>query len=236
MNELDLTQFDPSLGFVPFHRCWLAQTNPRARDPHWVALWACLLGSASHRPRSGIFEGKRVTLKPGQLITGRHKLAADTGIHPSKVFRLLEKMKSDQLIEQQSGVKSSIITVIPWHLLHPREQQTEQREDSKRAAVEQQPSTIQQLDNGTGKQKTRKTGARSLAPDALVPSTLEEVFEYARANGIETQILHRWLCINNNNGWRIKRSWKGALRAFANEAHLGVGYVPKNWIPEIVRA
>lgn len=133
-------------GWIKLHRQLLE--NPRFKDPDWVAVWTYLLLTATHAHREALFDGKRVELKPGQLITGRFVIANSTGVHASKVYRILETLKTDHQIEQQAGAKSSMITVLNWALYQNIEQQSEQQASSNRAAIEQQPNTLQEGEEG----------------------------------------------------------------------------------------
>jgi len=129
-------------GWIKLHRRLLDQ--PRFDDPAWLSVWIYLLLNATHQPVEKVFDGRLVTLRPGQLITGRHVIAAKTGVHPSKVYRVLEMLKSEQQIEQRAGTKSSILTVLNWQSYQQPEQQIEQQASSRRAASEQQLNTIQE--------------------------------------------------------------------------------------------
>lgn len=88
--------------------------HPRYHDSEWVHVWLHILMSVTHKPRRVDFEGRIVELQPGQMVTGRHAIAAATGVLESKVKRLLAVMKTDQQIGQQAGAKGSIITVLNW--------------------------------------------------------------------------------------------------------------------------
>jgi hypothetical protein len=127
-------QAEESRGWVKLHR--RLADHPRFRDPDWTTVWVYLLLNATHAPYRTIFDGRTVELRPGQLITGRLSIAENTGVHPSKVYRVLETLKIEHQIEQQAGAKSSIITVLNWHTYQNFEQQTEQQPNNKRAAAE----------------------------------------------------------------------------------------------------
>ena len=123
---------NPEKGWI---KLWRAiEDNPRCTDPDWRAVWTHLLLNATHRPIDGVFGGRRITLQPGQLITGRFKIAQRTGVQESKVKRLLEVLKNDHQIDQQAGNKSSIITIVNWQLYQAIDQQNDHQPTSKRPA------------------------------------------------------------------------------------------------------
>lgn len=101
--------------------------HPRSNDPDWLALWIRIMGKASHEKRTVEFDGKLIELMPGQFVSGRLTLAGESGIHESKVRRLLNLMKIDQQIDQQIGLKGSIFTVVNWAKYQGDGQQNGQR-------------------------------------------------------------------------------------------------------------
>lgn len=121
-------------GWICLHRKILE--NPRFGNPAWLSVFLYLLLNASRKPMRAIFQGKPIDLKPGQLILGRNAISSKTGVPSASVWRLLEILKNDGVIEQQGGSKSSIFTVLNWRSY----QNSEQQPSSSRAAAEQQNS------------------------------------------------------------------------------------------------
>jgi len=131
-------------GWIKLHRKY--RENPRARDPHWVAVWCWILTEAAFEPgRRIIWKGKPRELKPGEFTAGRHQIAEQTGVNQSKVWRVLEQLKSEQQLEQEPGGKYSLFTVLKWHEYQSSEQLGEQEVSSNRAAGEQLVSTPKEL-------------------------------------------------------------------------------------------
>ena len=130
-------------GWIKIHRkIW---DNPIVtKDSDHFTLWIYLLTHATHQDMDTFFCGKRITLHPGQLITGRKKIALETGIEEHKVDRILKLFKSDQQIERQSHNQGSLITILQWDKYQISEQQNEQQVSNERATDEQRVSTIQE--------------------------------------------------------------------------------------------
>lgn len=126
-------------GWIKLYRKLLE--HPRFDDPEWLAVWVHLLLRATHQPYRVNFDGRIVELKPGQLVTGRNSIAEATGVHESKVKRILATMKADQQIDQQAGTKGSIITVRNWQAYQNPDQRNGQQLTSVRPATAQQPTT-----------------------------------------------------------------------------------------------
>lgn len=128
-----------------------------SNKPEYVALWLFLLKEAQHKPTEKMWNGKVITLAPGQLITGRLKMAVNTGIHRSKVERILKLFEIEHQIEQQTTNTSRLITILNYSKYQSSEQQIEQQVSNKRATDEQRMSTIQELKNE--RMKDNKRGA-----------------------------------------------------------------------------
>lgn len=88
-----------------------------------MALWVHLLLMANHEESTFIWNNHKQTLKSGQLLTGRKKLAEQTGIPSSNIYRMLNYLENEHQIEQQKTNKYTVITIKNWG--------TYQKEDSK---------------------------------------------------------------------------------------------------------
>ena len=127
------------------------------RDPEYLAVATTLLASAAFEPTQVMFGSSYITLRPGQLVTTRAQIAELSGVHESKVQRVLRSFEKAGLISQQTGRQNRLITLAAW-LAEPeqhsdsRRTADEQRSDSRRPASEQQANTIKE-----DKKKENKT-------------------------------------------------------------------------------
>lgn len=145
------------------------------KDADHYAVWGYLMHYAAHNKFDVLFDGKRITLFPGQLITGRKKIADHFGINESKVVRILKLFKIEQQIEQQTCSKSSLISILNWHKFQGSEQQHEQQLNNNRTTTEQQLNTIQECnneiieecDNSTHTQNDFSVNTKTRAREAL---------------------------------------------------------------------
>ena len=127
-------------GWVKLYRCSLE--NPVVcKDSDFFAVWCYLLLNATHQPIDAIFKGERITLQEGQLITGRNSISEKFSINPSKVQRILKKLEIEHQIEQQTGNKNRLISIVKWDLYQQSEQQNEQQLNNNRTTTEQQLNT-----------------------------------------------------------------------------------------------
>lgn len=100
-------------GWVKLHRKML--DNPIVmKDSDHLAVWIYLLLNASHTEYQVVFNGKKMMIHPGQLITGRRKISDATGVQSDKVYRIIKLLKSEQQITQQTSNKNSLISIINW--------------------------------------------------------------------------------------------------------------------------
>jgi len=66
-------------------------------------------------------------LSPGQLITGRKSISNAFNMDESKVQRIINVLKDQQQITQQTSNKNRLITIINWNEYQLNEQQDEQQ-------------------------------------------------------------------------------------------------------------
>ena len=78
------------------------------------ALWMYLLLNAAHKKYDTLIGSERVTLNPGQLITGRKKIAKDLKINESKIQRILKLFENCKQIEQQTNNLCRVISILKW--------------------------------------------------------------------------------------------------------------------------
>ncbi|WMI81814.1 hypothetical protein [Anaerotignum sp. MB30-C6] len=154
-------------GWIKLHRCSLE--NPTiCKDSDYFAVWCYLLLNATHQPIDVIFNGERITLQEGQLITGRNKISEQFNINPSKVQRILKNLEIEHQIEQQTGNKNRMISIVNWELYQQSEQQNEQQLNNKRTTTEQQLNTNKNIRTKEHKNKDIKNNKAS--SDAVVSS------------------------------------------------------------------
>ena len=133
-------------GWIKLHRKML--DNPVVwKDSDHLAVWIYLLLNATHKDMDVLFKNKRITLKPGQLITSRKSIAKKLNISESKVHRVLKMLEIEQQIEQQTSNKNRLITIVGWNEYQSCEQQIEQQVNNNRTTSEQQVNTNKNIKN-----------------------------------------------------------------------------------------
>lgn len=127
-------------GFIKYYRKIL--DNPIiCKDSEHFAIWSYLLLNATHTEQEKMFNGQKITLKKGQLITSRKSVSEQFNISESKCERVFKLFKNEQMIEQQTCSKNRLITIVKWNDYQSSEQQNEQQVDNKWTTTEQQVDT-----------------------------------------------------------------------------------------------
>lgn len=148
-------------GWIKLHRKLL--DNPLVmKDSEHFQVWVYLLLKASHAEYPVFFGGEKINLLPGQLITGRKKIAADTGIDENKVFRILKALKTEQQIEQRVSNKNSLISIVRWYEYQNCEQQNAQQVNSNRTASEQRVNTNKNIKNNKNVKNDKNSNEKEL--------------------------------------------------------------------------
>ena len=99
-------------GWLKLHRSII--DSAVFKDLEVLKIWIWLLCNASFDTHDTLFFGKVITVHPGQIVTGRKKIAQSTDLNESKVYRALMLLKSLGNIEIKSNNKFSVITIVKW--------------------------------------------------------------------------------------------------------------------------
>lgn len=149
------------MGWIKLHREILKHWA--YEDSDMLKLWITLLCKATHKKHKQRVGYKFVDLKPGELIFGRKKLAEETGISSSKIYRIMQLLVEDKMIryDTESYHNFSIVEILNWNKYQhnkdseqqscPTEQGSEegaeQQANSKRTASEQPANTNKNVKN-----------------------------------------------------------------------------------------
>lgn len=116
------------------------------KDAEVLKVWIWLICNVAFEQHDTICYGKVITIKPGQIATGRKKIAQCTDLNENKVYRALTVLKSLGNIEIKATNKYSIITVVNWDKY--------QDENGKRTSSEQQNNSRTTTDEQQNNSKT----------------------------------------------------------------------------------
>ena len=129
------------------------------QDAEILKVWIWLLCNVAFEQHDIVCYGKVIHLKPGQIATGRKKIAQCTDLNENKVYRALNALKSLGNIEIKATNKYSIITVVNWDKYQDengKRTSCEQQTNSKTTAEEQQPNSKRTQHKNGKKEKKEK--------------------------------------------------------------------------------
>lgn len=99
-------------GWIKIHRNILK--NPWMNNANVLGTWVYILLNVAYQPEDVVFEGKRITLQPGQGLFKFNEMAKILGIPKSTLYRVIELFKSEKQIEKQSSPRNTLVTVVNW--------------------------------------------------------------------------------------------------------------------------
>lgn len=136
-------------GFALFHR--KIMDCGFYKDSQAVHLWFHLVMKATHKPIVSNTEFGDYQLERGQFISGRHKLASETGISPDRIQYLLRKFVSMDMISTVSNRKFTVVSILKYdeyqadYLPTDYQQITNANPRDTKAAVMGVPTDSQQI-------------------------------------------------------------------------------------------
>lgn len=178
-------------------------------DPNTLRVFLHLLLNASWAPNK--WQG--ITLQPGQLVTGRKKLAAELKLSERKIRTSLTKLKSTSEIAIKTTSKYSIITICKWETYQPDEAtKRPAKRPAERPTSDQQTTTTKE-----GKEyKEYKEGVPPPSPQRkkkmFTPPSFDEVKEYATTRN-RTDLTKSFFDYYHEGDWQDKegkpvKNWK----------------------------
>ena len=191
-------------GWVKFYREWL--DNPIiTKDSEHLAVWTYLNCSATHIEKDVIFNGKKITLRRGQMIVSCKEIYEKLKIERNKMDRIIKLFKNEELIEQQTRNHKSLITLAQWDFYQGfNEEQNEelirnQRGTKQETENEKEKRSKREKDKEKEINKNEKNERIYIPPyipplgemDGNAPFSLSE--KHGQGTGACPQDLDRWL-------------------------------------------
>ena len=148
-----------------------------------------------------------MTIKRGQLVTGRKALAAQTGLSERQIRTALDHLKSTNELTIKSTNKFSLITIVNYGKFQDVQSDIDQQNDQQ---VDQRPTSDRpQLNKDNKEQQSVKPRKR------FTPPTVDEVATYCRerGNAVDAQ---RFVDFYASKGWKVgnagMKDWHAAVR------------------------
>ncbi len=101
-------------GYVRLHRRLLE--GAIFSNPSLLKTWIWCLLKASHKEHKQTVGLKKITLMPGQFITGRFVGAAELKLNPSTFWKYMLWLRDNQSLDIQGNNKYSLVSLTNWEL------------------------------------------------------------------------------------------------------------------------
>lgn len=207
-------------GYIKLYRQILK--NPVVcKDSDHFSIWIYLLLNATHDNLDAIFNGVRITLQPGQLITGRKSISSELHIDESKVRRVLNLFENDQQISRQRSNKNSLITILKWSLYQGSDQQNEQQPTNNRPTSDQQVTTNKNEKNVNNDKNDNKNTLNKKDIVRFVKPNIDEIISYINENNFNVDP-NGFYDYYESNGWVVGKNkmkdWKATVRNWDRKA------------------
>ncbi len=99
-------------GWIKIHKSiW---RNPWMYRPNVLTVWVYILCHVEWRPTDVVFEGRRITIQPGQGLFKVREMARELRVPRSSLFRVIDVLKNEKQIETQTSPRNTLITVVNW--------------------------------------------------------------------------------------------------------------------------
>jgi len=188
------------------------EDEPFYKKSHYVHLWIHILMRASREGRKVVINGETLDIPLGSIVTGRKRLASETGIKESTIRSTLSWLEVNQLITISVTPKFSVITVNNW-------EKYQETTGSKTLNHQNLTRTSPQYKK-ENKNKNNKTNNK-----LFVIPTQEEVEGYFREYSTKCGLpcypsddeAEEFIDYYNSNGWLVgnkakMKDWKSAVR------------------------
>jgi hypothetical protein len=161
-----------SQGWISLHRKLL--DNPIFSNYKLLQTFLYCLLKASHSDREQLVGDELVTIKTGQLVTGRKAIAKATKLSEQNVRTALNRLEKLGILTIKPTNKYSIVTVVAWDL----HQQTNQQVTNKQPTSNQQVTTNNNYNNVNNSNNKKEI----VIPEGINRDSWTEWIEARKAN------------------------------------------------------
>jgi hypothetical protein len=140
-------------GYVSLYR--KIKDNPIFQDSELLHVFIYILLETQYKEegKEVYFRGEKISLKRGEMITGRNRIALETGIKPDTIYRKIIALQKLGIIHNRTHNRYSIITLIKYgEYQDPKNknaQQNAQQNDTKSHSQTTQSNKVNKENNIT---------------------------------------------------------------------------------------
>jgi hypothetical protein len=126
-------------GYIKLARCLL--NKPIFQNEKLLKVWIWCLMKASHKEHTQLVGLQKITLKPGQFITGRNAGAQQLKMKPSTFWDYIQWLKENQSLDIESDNQKSVITLVNWDQYQVSTVKSDSETDNKATAKQPRSDT-----------------------------------------------------------------------------------------------
>ena len=191
-------------------------------------VFGYLLLQANSRPRRRIIAGVMTEALPGEVVTGRERLAEELGLSVQQIRTALNLLKKLEIVTIRSTNKYSVISLVNWDRYQQQEPASQPAvPPASQPAPNQHLTTEQELKNinipptlsSLRSERASPKGGDSHRGEAgrFYPPTVGEVQAYCDSRGsrIDAQA---FVDFYQSKGWKVGKNpmkdWRAAVRTW----------------------
>ena len=130
-----------SSGWIKLYRqlqdCWIwLDKEPFDKRSAWVDL----LLTANHSDKKILFNGELITVKRGQILTSVRKLSAKWKWSVNKVYRFINLLEDDEMLQKESDKERTLITIVKYDDYQLSDMSCESTNESTYGATNETPN------------------------------------------------------------------------------------------------
>lgn len=211
-------------GYIKLYRA--VRGTAIADNPVYFAAWVHLLLMATHTDHDQVVGRQIVHLKPGQLVFGRDKFSASTGISVNQLRAALTIMKTLGMVTIKPNAKYSLISITNWSEYQHQPPADSQQFTSSSPADSHKQEGSKNVKNG----KNENIYPAPLTPDAVFYVPTNKYGTQGETYPIDQPTIDQWAMIypaadidgeiRKIIGWSdsnpTKRKTHGGMKRFIN--------------------
>jgi hypothetical protein len=181
------------------------------RNHKAFVLWVYILSNVTHKKYECIAGNKKIILMPGQMITGRKRLAHEIGASERNIRTSLALLKNIGNLTIKTTNRYSLITVVNWGFYQSDKGEPTSKPTKDRPSSDQQVTTKQEYKNINTKKRERAKKRKTLPPENFMPT--DQHLQRANELGVDCKLeAEKWVnwCHATNN------KYANHNRAFSN--------------------
>ena len=198
-------------GYIKLYR--KAFSNPIVmKNARYLAVWVYLLGNVSWTSKDVLFDGERITLKPGQGLFTISEIAEALDISRSDTQRILKEYRKNTMIDTQASSRNTVISILRWDEYQHSDTQFDTEKIQSRYAADTPVINLPIIKENKNIRNKECKGTTT-----TIPPSINEVQDFISENALTVDI-QAFMDYYNANGWHVGRNkmkdWRACVRSW----------------------